>query len=126
MYDDMWKVFVSAILRFRESTGDRKIELEASEWSEEVREVVLETAEAVELMTYEHFRPLRWLANLNSWSTTTNSKGANPESFFIANALQETKASSLGATSRSRQLSIPDAQVKEVEEFHSLILSGAS
>jgi hypothetical protein len=124
MYDDIWKVFVYAILRIRESTGDRQIELEASEWSDEVRDVVLETADAVQLMIYEHFRPLRGLANFNS--LTSNSKGANPDHFFIANALQETKASSLGSISRSRQLSIPDAQVKEVEEFRSLILSAAS
>lgn len=124
MYDDMWKVFVYAILQIRESTGDRQIELEASEWSDEVREVVLETAEAVELMIYEHFRPLRWLVNLNS--LTSNSKGANPDRFSITNALQETKVSSLGSMPCSRQLSIPDAQVKEVEEFRTLILSAAS
>ena len=124
MYDDMWKVFVYAILQIRESTGDRQIELEASEWSDEVREVVLETADAVELMIYEHFRPLRWLANFNS--LTSNSKGADPDRLFITNALQETKARSLGSMPRSRQLSIPHAQVKEVEEFRSLILSAAS
>ena len=124
MYDDMWKVFVRAILRIRESTGDRQIELEASEWSNEVREVVLETAEAVQLMIYEHFRPLRWLTNLNSWSST--SKGIKPDRFFIANTLHTAKAGSSSAISRSRQLNIPDSQVKEVEEFHRLILLAAS
>jgi hypothetical protein len=124
MYDDIWKVFVRAILRIRESTGDRQIQLESSEWSAEVREVVLETAEAVQLMIYEHSRPLRWLSNINSWSST--SKGVEPDRLFIANTLHTVKASSTSAISLSRKLSNPDPQAKEVEEFRSLIFSVAS
>jgi hypothetical protein len=122
MYDDIWKVFVYAILQIRESTGDRQIELEASEWSDEVREVVLETAEAVQLMIFEHFRPLRWMANLNSW--VSNSKGAKPDRFFITNALKNAMPS--GSSSGSGLLNNPDLEVKEVEEFHNLIFSAAS
>jgi hypothetical protein len=122
MYDDMWKVFVRAILQIRYSTGDRQIKLEATEWSDEVREVVLETAEAVQLMIYEHFHALRWLANLNSWAS--NSKGTNPDRFFITNTLKNAKASS--SSSSSHQSSTTDSQVKEVEEFHDLIFSAAS
>jgi hypothetical protein len=124
MYDDMWKVFVCAILRIRETTGDRQIELESSEWSDEVREVVLETAQAVQLMILEHFPPLRRLVDLNSWSS--NLKVANPDCFSIATTIKTSKRGISGALSRSPQSRIPDAQVKEVEEFRTLILSAAS
>ncbi|MBM5816734.1 MAG: hypothetical protein FJ083_09150 [Cyanobacteria bacterium K_Offshore_surface_m2_239] len=124
MYDDMWKVFVRAILRIRETTGDRQIELESSEWSYEVREVVIETAQAVQLMILEHFHPLRRLVDLDSWSS--NLKVANPNGFSIATTIMTFKQGISGAISRSPHSSIPDSQVKEVEEFHTLILSAAS
>ncbi|GCE65928.1 hypothetical protein OMCYN_01874 [cyanobiont of Ornithocercus magnificus] len=122
MYDDMWKVFVCTILRIRESTGDRQIKLEASEWSDEVRGVVLETAEAVQLMIYEHFRPLRWLANIDLLAS--NLEGAKPDRFFIANTLENVKTSN--SNSSPQQLGNTNPQVQEVEEFCNLIFSAAS
>jgi|694.fasta_scaffold39537_4 hypothetical protein len=122
MYEDMWKVFVYAILQIKESTGDHQIQLEASQWSSEVREVVLETADAIQLMIYEHLRPLRWLAIINSWAS--DSEVAKPDRFFVANTLKNISPNSL--PSDSQNLRNSDPKIKEVQEFRSLILSAAS
>jgi hypothetical protein len=37
MYEDMWKVFVYAILQIKKSTREHQIQLEAFQWSSEVR-----------------------------------------------------------------------------------------
>lgn len=122
MYEDMWKVFVYATLQIKKSTGDHQIQLEAFQWSIEVREVVLEAADAIQLMICEHLRPLRWLAIINSWSS--DSEGAKPDRFFVANTIKSISPNSL--SSDSQDLRNSDPKVKEVQEFRSLILSAAS
>lgn len=122
MYEDMWKVFVYAVVRIKESTGDRQIQIEASDWSSEVREVVLQTARAIELMIFEHSRPLRWLAAINSWSA--GKADAKLERLFASKTLsRRTEKNSMPDSQHSRG---SDSSVAEVEAFRNLILSVAS
>jgi hypothetical protein len=117
IYEDMYMmevfVYIIPFLQIKESIGDHQIQLEASQWSSEVREVVLETVDAIQLMMYERPRPLRWLATIkhaiiNSWSS--DSEVAKLDIFFVANTLKN--ISPINLPSDSQNLRNFDPKIK--------------